>query len=218
MTMQVAMVGTDGTVLASDRQVVSTQHHIWQTYLTRKIRVNQQSDVAVAYARNQLGGEAANRILEKLTADNIGRWHSELRGIGYAVYNDDLEEAETAEVLVVSPRRPDTIYYLTVGKGGDCCEVLTKKATGDSNNSAVFFAERYYDGGRPIAQLAFLAAHTILTGSILNPAGIKGLDLLFCRPSGFTWATAAELRGYERRSRELGEQFERTLWSGIAEL
>jgi hypothetical protein len=212
--MQVAMVGSDGIVLASDKQLLRDQGGYWQPSSVRKITVDEDKGLAVAYAKNNLGMVAAERIPSRLAGMGVGAWPALLCNIAEEAFIEDQEMIGAGQALVVSPQCPDRIYFLEIGKASRCLEFEDKIVGRDSGNPSQFFAARYYDKSKSVADLAFLAAYTISCGSRLNPGGIQGLDVLFCRNSGFTWATKGELADYEQRAKELDEQIERAIWPG----
>jgi hypothetical protein len=76
--------------------------------------------------------------------------------------------------------------------------------TGDQASPAVFFTERYFPADRklPIRDLIPLAAHTVLMASKFS-AGIGGLQIVLCRPSGFELLDGEEISILGVRSQKI---------------
>lgn len=70
MTLQVALVGSDGVLLASDTKYGMTNKYR-HTFVATKIRIDRERGIALAYAGNDLGIIAARSILTDLTAEDF---------------------------------------------------------------------------------------------------------------------------------------------------
>lgn len=90
--------------------------------------------------------------------------------------------------------------------------ILDKCKIGDSTTPACFFSERYYRE-RPIEDLIFLAAHTVLMAGAMNPAGVAGLGIVLCRPAGFTTVSDEEVSDLTARSKRLDSEIAAALFN-----
>ncbi|MGB9486791.1 MAG: hypothetical protein WCD04_11855, partial [Terriglobia bacterium] len=65
VTLQVALIGTDGIVLASDRRAVDSFHQIQTTSLTTKTIIRPDYKMAVAFSGNlKLSGAVAGKVID----------------------------------------------------------------------------------------------------------------------------------------------------------
>jgi len=201
MTLQVALVGKDGIVVASDKKHADTSSGKRRTFSARKFRLADDKSMAVFYAKSGMATVAARRILKELQQPKDLR--AELERIGEDVINGD-ELKLDSEVVFVTSRIPGSIFHLHMGNNVAQCDIVKDKVvfTGDGANAALFFTERYYQK-RPIRELALLAAHTVLVGGRLNPGGISGLDIVFCEPSGITSLSEKSVAALRAKSEEL---------------
>jgi hypothetical protein len=219
MTLQVALVGTDGIVLASDQKWGATVRRTWATFMASKIRIDHKRGIAVTCARSDAGVVAARMILSRFKP---GEEHFQyplqpLEELGDEAFREVAQASSfplsEGDVLVVFSRDLEKVYHLTVGRNSTCRAITDKVFAGHDINPAIYFAERHYQR-LLIEDLAFLAAHTILMGAKLNPSGIHGLEMIFCRPDGFTAVSETKLNEYRRRSEQLDTQLNQTLIAG----
>jgi hypothetical protein len=85
-----------------------------------------------------------------------------------------------------------------------CDEVEDKAVAGDTENPAIFWPERYYER-LPIERLTLLAAHLILSAGQINPATIRGLEVVLCSNGGFRRLTKPQIEELKLRVREWDE-------------
>jgi hypothetical protein len=164
--------------------------------------------MAVFYAKSGMATVAARRILKELQQPTDPR--AELERIGEDVINGD-ELRLDSEVVFVTSRIPHSIFHLHMGnKVAQCDIVKDKVVTGDGANAALFFTERYYQK-RPIRELAFLTAHTVLVGGRLNPGGVSGLDIVFCESSGIGSLSEKSVAALRAKSEQLDDSLGRSL-------
>lgn len=212
MTLQVALVGTDGIVLASDKlTAVSGSDVPRHSHLTSKLLFDRDQRLAIAHAGHQISETVARSVLsdpalvkERLSESRLESFASEVcnqdelkpygwRGELIIVSRDDL-----AHIIHLDMRAWSTGTAIP-GMSVRCRSVENKILAGDSLNSAVFFVENYYRR-EPSARLVFLAAHVILSGGRLNSTGIEGLEIIRCTSQGFERLPDSEVTRLTERS------------------
>jgi hypothetical protein len=217
MTFQVAMIGSDGWVLASDGQA-TTQGGIRGTYQTDKIRY--QQGVASAPFGEDCADLARNRILaELLTApttflnDDFRRkmevlaeqvWEAEYQSQSDGRSEDRKLSPLRTRGIIFTTALDGPIWHLAIGKQSALLTSTTKYIGGDSLNPARYFIEEYYDQRLSIRDLSLLAAHAVTKAARWNHM-VSGLQLLIWRKgeSDPEWLNAAD---HENRSKLLDKE------------
>jgi len=195
MTLQVALVGKDGFVLASDRKTSSGglvpggKPHIRRTGDARKILISKSGTVSCAIYGNQMMSSFAGRLLNSL--DGHADWNTEDRLLDesdkiFRQYDTSLFASGVGLILVFTEAKTDTSRLWDIQFWG--MPTINQPSpnhaiAGDRSNEAVYLIERYYADGqeRLVEELKVLAAHTIFEGGALNPSVVGGLDILICR-------------------------------------
>ena len=193
MTMQVAMVGTDGIVLASDTKWAYTAHgsdnnSVRHTQMGSKIKINRDRNVAISFARNmETSGEIADAIISGLT-DADWEWPvMPIETVAQRVV--DTKPRKDAQCIIASSRSGFRLFQCDVALvNGEpdraiCREISDRAIVGDNSNAAVFWSERYW-ARKPIRQLIPLAAHLIISAGELNSGAIGGLEIVVCDSGG----------------------------------
>ncbi len=195
MTMQIALAGKDGVVLASDTSWMESPTVDPQTGLAfrftegkSKLKLDCQRGIVISCARNME------------TSDDIGRMVLDLRDADWGdPINPILRGAEPildaagpgrcdAQCLIVSANPLPRLFKfhsgLVRGQVRSYCALISggKAFAGDNANPALFLTERYYQEGQTAEQLIALAAHVVLFASKHNP-GISGLEIAVCKPN-----------------------------------
>jgi len=181
MTMQIAMVGTDRIILASDLKWGGEAGGSRETHLAPKIKFNDAIGIGVACSEAEVSLNIATNILNQFKESDHESPCLSLELIA----RRSMERFDRAKVArpqshcpIVLRGKPFRLYSLRVGlEGQNCTEVFNKRRAGDPGNPAMFFTEAYYSR-RPISELTFLAAHIVLTAARFNPEGIGGLEIL----------------------------------------
>lgn len=190
MTLQVALMGCDCVVLAGDRlgMSLSTNNSAVDTAsLCSKVDTGKQFVCTAA------GDDCARRIGKNL-ADSVlksGVIFSDSSAFIKAV-NDLLDEHKIDWFCKMQPRK--LIWGQTDGKDlviwsatyDNDMFVLAENenwiVAGHQGNPARYWIDHYYrqNEGKKKSKdgLKKLAAHMILTGGILNPAGVEGLEMV----------------------------------------
>jgi hypothetical protein len=200
VTFQVALRGSDGILLASDTQgavadavrlAPRDERLIRWMPKSGKIAISRKHNVTVAMAgiNADLSFRAAAILLDKIeNMDSLPHqflW--DCVSIGDEAYKahhgPDKDGPCEATLLVIAPEHAeDQIFRIEVGKRSCPFAVKNKIIAGDTANAAIFFVERYYDEEtlRPLSELRFLAAHTVLMGATLT-SYVAGLEMVVCR-------------------------------------
>jgi len=184
MTMQIAMVGDDGIVLASDMLHVAydlpggvPRKPISGT----KIEISDGRDVAVSCAHNM---DTAREIAERLIKATDQEW--ERPQISFAtiasVITSQAGERDDAQCLIVSSRSGSPQAFFVADS---CVPVERWEIAGDTNNAAaIFLASAYYSELYSVQQLVSLAALVIVGASKVNSGAIGGLEIVVCDRDG----------------------------------
>jgi hypothetical protein len=192
MTMQVALVGTDGVVLASDTNWAATRQ-VRYTYSRSKIKVNERRGIAASFARNmETSEQIANFVINALSDEEWVTPGGHIERVAASVIEKIEPDRSDIECLIVSSIPTLRVFLLEMGidlsKGPElspqCHQVGTKAFAGDDTNAAVFWAERYAKE-KTTNQLVRLAAHLITAAGSINPGAIKGLEIVVCKKDGF---------------------------------
>jgi hypothetical protein len=195
MTMQVGMVGTDGILIASDTQWTQTprlkMNQLWagarSRLNARKVIIDRRRGMAIARARSmETAGHVASKILTNLLEEDYLYPIAAIEALGSTVLSAAENNRDDAQCLIALMRPSPQLFLFQFGTingvwGPICNRMETMAIAGDNLNSAVFWAERYYDK-LPIERLIPLAAHLISVAHRLNNAMISGLEIVLCTP------------------------------------
>jgi hypothetical protein len=195
MTMQVGMVGTDGIVLASDtlwtQSPMSGSEGARHSYSSHKIRIFKERGVAISSARDM---ETANFVADRIAADpRLDEYPADRKFLIEEIGNECLEKVgdrNEAQCLILFHNPKPSLfafeYAIVNRKHGPWCGKIIDGAvhTGDTVNAATFWSERYCHLA-PVRALVPLAAHLIVSAGKLNPAVIRGLEIVLCQADGF---------------------------------
>lgn len=212
MTMQVGMIGTDGVLIASDTLWTQTpvpgSKGARHGYASEKIRIFRERGVAISSARDL---ETANYVADRIAADTrLDEYPADRACLIQEIGNDCLAkigDRNEAQCLIAFQKPEPSLfvfeYAMVNQKHGAWCGRIRDGAvhTGDTVNSATFWSERYCRA-MPINRLAPLAAHLILTAGRLNPAVIRGLEIVVCQSGGFDRLPEESIRNLESKSSE----------------
>jgi hypothetical protein len=201
MTMQIAMRAKDGIILASDTRSMEDpelrENEFWNGGRygpnVRKIKISHEKGIAISGAWDmKTAGYIAGKIISDLT-DEMSTPDGIENVIERIGANVPVTERRRAQCIIVLTRPILQILWLQVAiRGGewkvDCRKFTDLAIAGDNTNAAIFWAERYYSQCRwirkPMKRLVPLAAHMISSAHYLNTAGIGGLEIALCGPTG----------------------------------
>jgi hypothetical protein len=195
MTLQVALGGKNGFVIASDRKALaggsltsSGRFTMQHTSDDGKILVSERKDMVCAFSFNTIARELARRLVgsphpafkdnedaDAFVRDKCDEFRKD--------YNE--EYWPNGPILIVGFPNPATGITRLRQVSFHPLAVVTRSNLrfygGDAGNSAVFFAERYHFKAQPIEELSIIAAHVVLQGGQLNPTCVGGLDVLMAK-------------------------------------
>lgn len=209
MTLQVALVGTDGTVLASDTKIAKRLNNRVQTFSYTKLNIDQAKGRLTCWAGENPTGTVAENIL-KMDSDNIDRMLDEMKTVfGKEVARE--MPLPNGEVMLLTTRNPKVILHVECRDGRYSKQPSENKVvSGNHSNPAMSLVELFYDEKCPslsARELIPLAAHTILTAGRYNPAGIGGLEIVICTTQGFELLKKEEITELTGWSKKLDVEF-----------
>jgi hypothetical protein len=216
MTFQVALIGCDGWVLASDGRGTSEGANARRiTFETQKIRY--ENNVASAPCDDECGQIARDQILEHLEPDPTkfadAAFHRELERFANKIWQSeyDLQCDGREESHKIRPARDrgitfmavgcKAIYFLAIGKESNLTMSTTKCVSGDPGNASASFVECYYDSEFSISELAILGTHAVVQAARFN-TGVFGLHALSWH-DGDTGAKWLDSEAYMAQSQKL---------------
>lgn len=209
MTFQVALIGTDGWVLASDERAYdlfaapTSQGAKSVAPMSRVSKIIHPANLDFIYALS--GGNDLSR--------DTGRALEEIAGatakLPPAKRRDALADAQAQVVqqkyagqrrldgaLLVLFESPQELWSMSIPGA----PVQYKEfAFGGAGNLAMLYVQRHYQRVA-VSKLKFLAAHTVLEGHFCNPSVVEGLELYWSENGVIHRATDAELQGLRKRS------------------
>jgi len=219
MTLQIAMSGKDGWLIASDRCRTLSLHSRAGSETT-KIIAHPSLGLAYAFSGDDCAILAGEMLANRFAAlRNSGDLRSALKTLG----DEAWEQAKKASL---QPPHPANVRSLLIGtidnglwdirigeKSSIVYDIGDKLAiTGDDSSPALFFAERYYSPTLSLNALMVIAAHVILTGSHFSPY-VSGLEMLICKTGTLTMFQSGceTLNRLVARSKEIGDNLSNIL-------
>jgi hypothetical protein len=178
VTLQVAMIASDGWVIASDeRSTLQGPGWIRQQHDTDKIAY--RSGVASFVWGDECALIAQQRILDELRpiAESIGKpeFRQAARGIAQEVWQSlarstsfKLAPEGIRGITFAAVGNKQEMWDLTFGEHSRMIPIDTKRVFGDPANPVIFFSEQYYEKKAKAAELAILASHIVLQGVRYN--------------------------------------------------
>ncbi|MGA7830600.1 MAG: hypothetical protein WCA21_06550 [Terracidiphilus sp.] len=220
MTMQVAMIGTDGIVLASDTSrttvpmkslpnLEGVEYHVGGS----KILFSDDHKIAVSCAENLRSafGLAAT-IVSALNGREVADIASLVKEIAAKELAGIQERAVPKCLIAVGGASPHLLLFQFAFYGDElvqeCSEQDVMATAGHCSNPAIFWIERYCRRmpTMPVKKLIPLAAHLIFSAALLNPAGIGGLEITYSDRDGFHRLPKEETRRMYSKAREWDER------------
>ena len=207
MTLQVALKGNDGFVIASDTKSSSS----FGTSITEKMFL--KNSIVWAFS----GYTALVRLGRKLEL------------VETAVSLGSMEEAADKALLdFPSVQKPSlngrlifacpawkTFRQVTVSAGVAFAIEVNPAFGGDFSNLACYLSERFYSPGKSVDELAFLAAHVVVEGALINPSEIGGLDVVVSKDGSLPRRlTKCELQSLTTRSESIYHKLENAIFYG----
>ena len=218
MTMQVAMLGADGFLIASDILVSNCS----PPQNSRKIFTSESGNVVIAAAGCKPTGHFARDLVRDLGEFNLATFD---RGVGmvpeienvivsaaeklFQGYKDDYvrmakDITESGSRLIVAVSGFDKLWEIVFATGKPTMEALTARyAINNGSNQASFFAHQYFSAEKTVNELLPIAAHTILEGARIQPAFVGGLDIYASESGEGRFLRDAEIEMYSEHSRKV---------------
>jgi hypothetical protein len=184
MTLQVAFVGLDGILIASDTKGAS-DGPIRRITQARKILVSGDNAFICAFA----GESRSLAVAQELAYDFPPTFHGDQDLWQY------LNKRPVLTELAVADPAPSMEFLIAFQDGQKVWQlwgisfqkrlvvprrIETRDVCGDHTTSAVFLSDIYYRKDS-IDRLKLLAAHVVLGGHEMNSAYIEGLDILIAK-------------------------------------
>jgi len=214
MTLQVALVGTDGTVLASDKQVGVRNVSPFRSFqAASKLYRALDRGRLTCWAGDDPAATVAENILKLDTEDDPHCLEEEMR-IVFAKATQALDGlAPNGEIMLLTTKNPKRIQYVQ-SRNGKCSShtSLDKMVAGHNTNPATSFIELYYKEGLSVSNLIPLAAHTIVTAGRYNPAGIGGLEIVICTTQGFEFIKEQKIADLMKWAKKLDSEIGRRIF------
>jgi hypothetical protein len=225
MTIQVAMRGNDGILLAGDtqqRNPLPLRGQYWKEGQegsnSSKIKIDYDQRIAIACAGDaDTSGYIANNLLIAFKANGLSSPIETIQQVARTVQPYDKKEAKC---LIVLPG-PRLLSVKTTRKIIQNNEVVTEwfpvvkeelsgAIAGDDVSAALFYMEKYYDMRLPTSALIPLGAHIVACAHQLNPRWISGLEIVLCNSDGVNRLSKSSIEELEPR----GDEWDRTI-SGL---
>jgi hypothetical protein len=221
VTLQIALIATDGWILASDTRA----HQLLTIDLpgsrsvvpvmtdTSKIVNCDEVELIYSYAGGALAQRAGLLLRSMAETDDraVSQREAFLRNVAEMTMKEAAEQSArnfalkgpqptVNGTLIVIFRRPTEIWTL------DIAHVQAKREMawgwGGGGNMALIFTQQFYQP-RSIEALKLLAAHTILTGGKCNPGTVEGLELWWGDSERSVPADSTEIAKLKAASSEL---------------
>ena len=232
MTMQVALTGSDGILLASDthkshepEKIPPDQigHVVRSSTNGPKIRVYPDSGVAISCADDVEAAEAvADAIVLALRKDqpsDVSRIEELIESVTDRHFSKNKTRIQCLIVLtrpclllfrLQYPQGPPTEYEWVAR----CSYSESRSVAGDATNPALFWAERYHEDFYSMDDLVPLAAHLIQSAHRLHSAGVSKLQMVKCSENRIEIVPTETCKAWTRRSEEWDRSFRETIFGG----
>jgi hypothetical protein len=220
MTIQVAMIASDGWVLASDRNAMFPPR---ATALTAKIKFSDEwacsfwGDECAQIVSNRLITESASGNLslsppdeERFRALADDTWRKEYESQS-RMAEDHRLAADRRRGVILLTRGQNAIVDLSIGRQSVSRILRTRFVGGDRQNLATYFVERYYSQAATVASLKQLAAHAVLRARDFNHQFIDDVQIVVCENGRVAEVNYAEVEKLKTWSKDLDEVWGKTL-------
>lgn len=209
MTFQIAMIGSDGWVLASDR-IRGNAQGVRLTSTIDKAIVSHDLGFAYAFAGDDcaamMGATLAEHVSE-LKPESQAQFRQWLIGLAnntWEYFAKNVQPIHSSyqlrSVILMLASSPRQFWLIQIGQQSLVDAVHDKWISGDISNAARFFVERYYDKDLRVDQLVNLASQTLIGASKLSPAGVRGLDIVTCKAGVLEMSPDAQIESLTKRS------------------
>jgi hypothetical protein len=212
VTQQLAMIGSDGIVLASDRCVTirdGRRRHEMET----KIFFDQARGIATCWAKNKMpSANVARAILEEMKDEEFVNPIPKIKEIAERLYDANRSpygDEMKGEVMFLTSKNLKTITQLHMEAGNyQAAFNFSRHIGGDTENPAICFADLFHNERLPVAELIPLAAYVVVKAAS-ESKGIRGLDLLLCTKDGVKLLEEEQIEEHAARAREIDAEITR---------
>jgi len=195
VTFQIGMIASDGILLASDRLAIKEVglNIPKEPFETEKIFVHADKHLAYCCAGDELAS-GVGRII----ADTVRVTDQDVRPMLLQCVKQGMETSPTCwfggSVLLVCGDPPFRLWRVQLNRNNQTGPEVRRVpgayvTAGQECSYARFFLEQYLPKHRQAklkaAELVPLAAHTVLTAGDLDPANVRGLEIVTCTNTGF---------------------------------
>jgi hypothetical protein len=189
MTLQIGLLGSDGLVLASDRQL--SIYEAGQVTRTLTSKFFRNKDAVCCWAGDEAARFAAHFIREvdwetvsdreaKLMECAARGWETHF-GVGAMLHPLHMKALESVRKVLVACSNGE-LWQVEVFNPATVQRVLNKIVAGDISTTIGHLITHYVrDDLVPVSTLIQVAAHAICMGHRENPAGIAGLEVAVIR-------------------------------------
>jgi hypothetical protein len=221
MTLAVALIGSDGWVLASDTRLYKIGNSMqpngvldfgFVTASTPKIHINQKLRVVYTFAGDHVGQLAGEILINNLKTNKEAGKATLLKETGASCFEQHVDGTPlnpnlSRQLLVVFFEGPIQVWSLDIGRAAAPAQHKDQAIIGDITNGAKIFPQLYH-AYQSVEILKVMAAHTILMGHECNATMVAGLEICWGNNDGSNLheATLEERRALAQRSREIDEQ------------
>ncbi len=203
MTLLAGLVGSDGIVLAADKNFMEfsqSEKDLDSRLDGGKIVHLDKHNVVYAVAGDYIARAIGKKLKEMLDNHAFPFAHSvemgqALEGIANQITQDEVSRTSNAGLLLIARRllivfygaqvpEPQLWNLIANAHGDSGAEQVDGMAIAGARGNAARFFHHYFQYGLPVERLKLLAAHVILAGHRIDGV-IDGLDVVTIKKSGF---------------------------------
>lgn len=231
MTMQVAMVGKGGIVIASDTKVTRESRLTvpqigYEADLETdelKIEFSEQRNIAVSCADDLKDARTfARRIISDLRDEDLTNEYTAATAMERIAKEVFAQERKVR--CLIALKCPEWQLFTCTNPSGtddETCKPSFRvwEIAGHLTNPAFFLARKFYDENsaeaeyRSVDELTHLAAYMVLSAGQLNPRGIGGLDVVCCDGSGVHRLPGKSLSELKGQAKEWDRSIEKLIFT-----
>jgi len=213
MTFQIGCVGSDGFLIASDRNAVKDEG---DTTEVRKILISEDERLVCSFCGDEIAPYMAQRMAygqipfgELSSGPKVSRFLQ-----SFYTLADPTDYSKVILFAGVPNAPPDVpaLWRITFPQGKTVPLPISDRECIGTSSFARYLMERHYRPNLSVDQLTELAAHAILEANRMNRY-IKGLDVLIAkRGSSPRFLDSGELDNLRERSRALHQKWGEALF------
>jgi len=220
MTFQVALVGTDGIVLAGEK-LADAPSLGRQMQLDSGILIDDRNHLTIACAGEELPQAVGERILEEPEILEQEYPYSPMEQLARSV-QDQVRASRgrfaepRGQLIAVTQKRLDRVFYMTLGEQQCYLSVRDDHAMIGRDQSAAKLAVEHFYRKAPVSELVFLAAHAVLRASKRISNASDFLEVVTCRRDGVERLSKEKLFQLASYSEALAERIREELTESLA--